>query len=288
MDDCGAAAPNPQARFQVPADLPGSDIKPCFQRGLAAIRALITVSGPGREPTRQVSRSPGPWLAVPSLLWVHRAGSALCPTALEKPLGTVLRGVPSLPPESGHALAGGWEHCASLTMQAEEGLDRRWSRMQREGRFTSLQCLRCHINVSHTNRYFPTHRKKVMNTQCHLFPEKKDRNFPGEEGWQELMPLSLLGWWESTAIPSPVLQLWDFQPIHFRSRKPRMSLRSAAVIPQQEQVQKGQDLSQISSSWGGQKPPARSLQFMVIVSQGPPQWSAPSRTAQPNPPPRPQ
>lgn len=60
------AAPNPQARSQVPADLPGSDIKPCFQRGLAAIRALITVSGPGREPTRQVSRSPGPGVGVPS------------------------------------------------------------------------------------------------------------------------------------------------------------------------------------------------------------------------------
>lgn len=61
------------------------------------------------------------------------------------------------------------------------------------------------------------------------------------------MPLSLLRWLKSTAIPSPVLQLWHFQPtIHFRSGKQRTSLRSAAVFPQQEQVQTGQDLSQIN------------------------------------------
>lgn len=101
---------------------------------------------------------------------------------------------------------------------------------------------------------------------------------------------------EAHSFPSPVLQLWDFQPmIHFRSRKQRMSLRSAAIFPQQEQVQTGQDLSQISKICPKLFCPGEdrslqheALQFMVIVSQGLLRGSAPSRTAQPSPPPRPQ
>lgn len=64
------AAPNPQARLQVPADFPVSDIKACSLKGLAAIRALITVSSCGTVPTQQVSGSPRPSRA-PSPLHGH-------------------------------------------------------------------------------------------------------------------------------------------------------------------------------------------------------------------------
>lgn len=76
---------------------PVSDIKPCLQRGLAAIRALITVSGPGRVPTRQVSGSTvpdGASLSIPSPPRMHRAGSALCSMAPKKPLGLCVEMLP--------------------------------------------------------------------------------------------------------------------------------------------------------------------------------------------------
>lgn len=79
-------------------------------------------------------------------------------------------------------------------------------------------------------------------------------------------------------------------PTHdsFQEREAKDEPEECSNLPTAGTGTAGQDLSQIILSWGGQKPPARSLAVHVIVSQGPLRGSAPSRTARPSPPPRPQ